>query len=126
MDVSFDIFKTVCVIDCYSIFSLFDQIEDYILEINDKELREELSYDYGLSWNSIFEYMGHKIRAVQQEQQKQNYIEAMDQSTALLTIDWSQKILPQQYREGQSSYFGKKGMSLLVGSFLFKMPSDGK
>jgi hypothetical protein len=50
----------------------------------------------------------------------------MDETTAFLTVEWSQKILPQRFRERQSSYFGKKGMSLLVGSFLFKEPSRGK
>lgn len=36
------------------------------------------------------------------------------------TFDWAQKILPQEYRESQKKYFGKKGMSLLVGSFVWK------
>lgn len=70
--------------------------------------------------------MGHRVRAAQQEQQKMNYINQMDEATAFLTVDWSQKILPQQFREGQSSYFGKKGMSVLVGSFAFKEPSTSK
>ena len=64
--------------------------------------------------------MAHRLRAAHQEQQKKSYIDQMDDTTAFLTVDWSQKILPQQFREGQSAYFGKKGMSLLVGSFLFK------
>jgi hypothetical protein len=39
---------------------------------------------------------------------------------AFCTFDWGQKILPQEYREPQKKYFGKKGMSVLVGSFVWK------
>ncbi|CAF1533772.1 unnamed protein product [Rotaria sordida] len=70
--------------------------------------------------------MCHRVRAAQQEIQKKKYIDQMDETTAFLTVDWSQKILPQQFREGQTAYFGKKGMSLLVGSFVFKDPSHDK
>ncbi|CAF4154958.1 unnamed protein product, partial [Rotaria sordida] len=109
--------------DCILIFKLFDQVEDSINEVSDEELRDELLYDFKVIWNNIFQYMAHRVRAAQQEQQKKKYISLMDDTTALLTVDWSQKVLPQRFREGQSSYFGKKGMSILVGSFAFKEPS---
>ncbi|CAF5030953.1 unnamed protein product, partial [Rotaria sp. Silwood1] len=44
----------------------------------------------------------------------------MDDDEAFCTFDWGQKILPQEHREAQSAYFGKKGMSVLVGSFVWK------
>ncbi|CAF1458184.1 unnamed protein product [Adineta steineri] len=112
--------------DCILIAELFDEIEDSINEIIDEEIKDELLYDLELVWDSIFQLMAHRIRAVQQEQQKKKYINAMDATTAFLTVDWSQKILPQWFREGQSSYFGKRGMSLLVGSFAFKKPSENE
>ena len=99
---------------------LFDAIDDRIRTIIDEETRDELLYDFQLVWESIFQLMAHRLRAAQQEQKKKSYIDQMDDTTAFLTVDWSQKILPQQFREGQSAYFGKKGMSLLVGSFLFR------
>lgn len=114
----------IYIVDCYGIFALFDEIENYISTITDQELREELMYDFEISWNSIFELMAHKLPAAQQEEEKRLYINQMDEFTAFLTIDWAQKILPQEFREGQSSYYGKKGMSVLVGSFLFKMPLE--
>jgi len=113
-------------LDCMSIFQLFDKIKNYIDYVNDQEMKEELLYDFKLIWNSIFEFMAHKIRAKQQEHEKKKYLDELDYSTAFLTVDWSQKILPQEFREGQSSYYGKKGMSLLVGSFAFKPVARGK
>ena len=115
-----------CRLDCISVTQFFDQIEDLIHTIDNKEIKDELFYDFKLAWDNIFQLMAHRIRAAQQEQEKQKYLKEMDETTAFLTIDWSQKILPQQFREGQSSYFGKKGMSLLVGSFILKLPSESK
>ena len=44
---------------------------------------------------------------------------------AFRTFDWGQKILPQEYREKQSTYFRKKRMSVLVGSFIWKSSTTG-
>ena len=84
------------------------------------------SFPFFPAWDSVFQLMGHQVRATQQEQQKRKYIGALDESTPFLTVDRSQKILPQQFREGQSSYFGKKGMNLLVGTFIVKVPPQGE
>ncbi|CAF1501436.1 unnamed protein product, partial [Rotaria sordida] len=111
---------------CFSIFELFDRIENYINEITDEEAKDELIYDFRLVWDNIFQLMAHRVRAAQQEQQKKKYLNQIDETTAFLTVDWSQKILPQEFREGQASYFGKKGMSILVGSFTFKVPPEGR
>ena len=35
-------------------------------------------------------------------------------------FDRGHKFLPQEYREAQSTYFGKRGMLMLVGSFVWK------
>ena len=44
----------------------------------------------------------------------------MDEDEAFCKFDWGQKILPQNHREAQTTYFGKKGMSVLVGSLVSK------
>lgn len=113
-------------LDCLLVCKLFDKIEDCIRMVDDEETKEELLYDYKLIWNSVFELMAHRIRTAQQDQQKSIYLDKLDDSTAFLTVDWSQKILPQEFREGQASYFGKRGMSLLVGSFALRESSSGK
>ncbi|CAF4890567.1 unnamed protein product [Rotaria sp. Silwood1] len=98
---------------CLSVFVLFDKIEDYINTITDHEMRDEILYDFKMSWDSIFELMGHKIRAAQQEQQ---YINEIDETAAFLTIDWAQKVLPQQFREGQSFEYGGGVKHLKIGA----------
>ena len=42
---------------------------------------------------------------------------------AFSTFDWDQKILPQEYRKSQKKYFGKRGMSVFIGSFVLQNDS---
>jgi hypothetical protein len=119
-------FLFIFLLDCLSIVIFFDQIEDIINTILDEVLKVELMYDFNMVRDTIVQLMAHRLRAAQQEKQKKLYIDQIDENTAFLTVDWSQKILPQQFREGQSLYFGKRGMSLLVGSFVLKESSYAK
>lgn len=83
-------------------------------------------YNFQLARESIFEMFRHRIRTVQQDAAKARTLASMSKTTAFETIDWAQKILPQSFREGQTAYFGKKGMSALVGSFTFYDKSGKK
>ena len=66
----------------------------------------------------VIEWSRHNLRAVQQNTAKNKIISGMKSDEAFCTFGWGQKILPQEYRE-KSTYFGK-GMSVLVGSFVWK------
>jgi hypothetical protein len=105
--------------DCKAVAQLLDDIETAINRETNEENKNEYLYDFGLARESIGELFRHRIRAVQQDTMKAHFVKTMDVSTAYHTIDWAQKYLPQTFREGQSAYFGKKGMSGLVGSFCF-------
>ena len=107
-------------IDCANIIRTLDFFDEQINQIIDIEQRNELQYDFQQVREAIIELMRHLIRAVQQDNAKSMLLGQMDEETALVTIDWSQKILQQKHREGQSEYYGKKGMSLLVASFTIK------
>jgi hypothetical protein len=102
-----------------AIAQLLDDIENAINQEVNEEIKNEYLYDFGLARDNIAELFRHRIRAVQQDTAKARFMTTMDTSTAYHTIDWAQKYLPQTFREGQSAYFGKKGMSALVGSFCF-------
>ena len=44
----------------------------------------------------------------------------INKETGLWLSDWSQKILPVEFREGQKAYFGKKGMSMHIDCLFYK------
>jgi hypothetical protein len=97
-----------------------DFIDQQINQIIDIEERNELRYDFEQAREAIIELMRHLIRAVQQDNAKSILLGQMDEETAFVTIDWAQKVLQQKFRESQSEYYGKKGMSVLVASFTIK------
>ena len=66
------------------------------------------------------EWSGHNVRAAQQNDAKNKTISQMKTDEAFCTFDWDQKILPQEFRDSQNTYFGKADMLVLVGSFVWK------
>ena len=105
--------------DCLNVVLTLDEIEEQIKKIPNDDLRREIIYDFENSIQHIHEWFRHNIRAARQNQEKISIISNMTTNEAFATFDWSQKVLPQEHREGQSTYFGKSGMSLLVGSFVW-------
>jgi hypothetical protein len=51
-------------------------------------------------------------------------IKRLDENTVLIVIDWAMKFLPTRYREKQSQWFGKRGLSWHISSVISKV--DGK
>ena len=107
-------------LDCKAVAQLFDEVENAIHREKNEGDKSEYLYDFGQTRENIIELFRHHIRAVQQGKMKACFIQTMDSSTAYHTIDWAQKYLSQTFREDQSAYFSKKGMSGLVGSFCFR------
>jgi hypothetical protein len=100
-------------IDCASLINMLDFIDQEIDQIGNNEQKNEIKYDFQQARESIIELM-------RQDSAKTKMLYQMDEKTAFLTIDWAQKVLQQKYRESQSEYFAKRGMSILVASFTFK------
>ena len=108
----------VCV-DCHNLISCLDEIQTLVSTVaNEADL-----YDVSISINNIIIYMKHQMRDYQQRQAKSYCFNRLDSKTALWIKDFAQKVLPQNYREGQKEYFGKKGMSLHIDVF-FRMDGD--
>ena len=102
--------------ECFNVIKVLSWIEDTAT----KSDNEDLIYDVNLSVKKIIEYMKHQIRDEQQKQAKIYASEQISETTAFWLRDYSQKILPRSYREGQKSYFGKKGMSMHIDIFYTK------
>ncbi|CAF2080769.1 unnamed protein product, partial [Rotaria magnacalcarata] len=103
--------------DCINIIQTLDEIGERIKKISQEEIKRKTQYDFENTAQHIIEWSRHNLRAAQQNTAKSKIISKMKSDEAFCTFDWGQKILPQEYRESQSTYFGKKGMSVLVGSF---------
>jgi hypothetical protein len=106
--------------DCINIIVTLDEISQKIQKITDNDTGREARFDFDNASEHIVEWSRHNLRAARQDAEKKSTILQMDEDEAFCTFDWGQKILPQEHREAQSTYFGKKGMSVLVGSFIWK------
>ncbi|CAF4327169.1 unnamed protein product, partial [Rotaria magnacalcarata] len=109
--------------DCINIVQTLDEIKQKIEKISDQDLQVELKYDFENASQHIIEWSRHNIRAAQQDFGKTKIISEMGTDEAFCTFDWGQKILPQEYRESQKKYFGKKSTSVLIDSFVWKTGS---
>ena len=106
--------------DCINIIVTLDEINQKIRKIVDKDIEREAKFDFENASEHIIEWSRHNLRAARQDAEKKSIISQMDEDEAFCTLDWGQKILPQKHREAQTTYFGKKAMSVLVGSFIWK------
>ena len=95
-----------------------------VLDTARSDGNEDDVYDMNTAINDVINYWKHQIRDFQQRQAKAYCFRNMSGFTAFWLKDFSQKILPQRYREGQREYFGKKGMSLQIDVFFQDI--DGK
>uniref|UniRef100_A0A8W8MJL4 Uncharacterized protein n=1 Tax=Magallana gigas TaxID=29159 RepID=A0A8W8MJL4_MAGGI len=61
----------------------------------------------------------HVLRTVNQNDARKDIRESLRDHEILLERDWAMKFIPMQYRESQSNWFGKRGLSwhITVGTF---------
>ncbi|CAF1452991.1 unnamed protein product [Rotaria sordida] len=106
--------------ECDNILFTLAEIEYHISNVIDLEYRQELLYDFHNASESIIELFRHILRGVCQDNEKTKIIKNLSLDSTFAVFDWGQKIVPQRYREPQREYYGKKGLSILVGSFVVR------
>ena len=98
---------------CEAIAASMRNIEKLLTEAsfpNDDD-RDEALYLFLAAQRSIHTWKCHQLRSVRQDQARLDVLELLDDSTLLIVNDWAMKFLPQMYREAQSDWFGKRGIS---------------
>ena len=99
---------------------------DTILDLAEKNGDPEILYDVKQNIDAIIEWIRHSLRGVQQDRAKRDGMECLQSlEYAFWLKDWAQKVLPSTFREKQSDYFGKKGMSVHIDVF-FQQNEIGK
>ncbi|KAK3706243.1 hypothetical protein QZH41_008630, partial [Actinostola sp. cb2023] len=92
-----------------SVLAEIDEVlSDSTITLSD---REELIFLVGQAKLSILAWKAHLLRSINQDEARLDMIEALSESSVLLVQDWAMKFLPRKYRESQSDWFGKRGVS---------------
>jgi hypothetical protein len=92
----------------------------HILNTVNSEDRQEYLYDFHNATESMMELFRHVIRGVCQNNEKAKIMNNLTPDSAFAVFDWGQKIIPHAYRESQKDYYGKKVLSILIGSFFIR------
>jgi hypothetical protein len=103
-----------------TLMELETAIKEHFQSLFTHDHRETLVHDFKLAQEYVFKWKAHIVRSVNQEKAKQDALENLDESSALIVMDWAMKYLQVRYREKQSDWYGKRGMSWHVSSVIAK------
>ena len=76
--------------------------------------------------SDILLWKAHIIRSINQEEAKQDSLKTPDAASPILIMDWAMKFLQMKYREKQSYWFGKRGLSWHISTVIAKNTSTVK
>ena len=82
------------------------------------EQRGDFLYDFKKAEKAINQWKNHIMRSANQERAKQDVLNQLDSSSKLLVMDWAMKLLQLRYREKQTDWYGKRGLSWNVTSVI--------
>lgn len=107
---------------CESLSDVLYCIERYLAEskLAPEEL-EDLSYTHSQAVKAIQSWKAHQLRSVRQDTARTACLSALNETTVLITQDWAMKFLPAKYRETQSDWYGKRGISWHISVVARKM-----
>ena len=113
---------------CEDLKDVMNDIKQQILESSasmySKEYQEDLLYDFEQARTDIFQWKAHILRLVNQDKAKQDVMRNLNDSSALVVMDWAMKFLQMKYREKQSDWFAKRGISWHVSTVIFKQDAS--
>ena len=106
--------STLCEIES----ALTAQADNLLPDVN-----EELAFMVKQAKANILAWKAHILRSMNQDAARVDVLESLDKSSVFVVQDWAMKYLPKKYRESESDWFGKRGISWHI-SVAFKKLSD--
>ena len=130
-DISDDAFKVECNHVHDAVCSNFEFLKNILREMEDqkrnvdiafysKDHQEDILYDFVRAKQNILDWKAHILRSCNQEKAKQDLLQNLNTSEAIVVMDWAMKFQQMKFREKQSEWFGKRGLSWQIISVIFK------
>jgi hypothetical protein len=79
--------------------------------LGDGAEKDQIKYQFEQSKNKVDAWKAHILRSINQDQSRLDILRNLGPDSALLVLDWAMKFLPRKFREAQSDWFGKRGIS---------------
>ena len=98
--------------ECTNLRITFEEIKHAISSsIDDNQVSGRLLAKFITYQEAIDAWKCHLLRTVNQDLCRQEILETLVNDSVYIYMGWAMKWLPEKYREGQSSFFGKRGLS---------------
>ncbi|KAL9970005.1 hypothetical protein ACROYT_G022307 [Oculina patagonica] len=114
---------TVCN-DCEALKGVLQEIEEQVrsgpISFYSDEHKDDVLYDLANAKRSILDWKAHILRSCHQEKAKQDMLQNLDTTEAIVVLDWAMKFQQMKFREKQSDWFGKRGLSWHISSVVFR------
>ena len=100
-------------VECDALRTALDEIRSLIEQttFDSEDDRDEALYVAKHSTQAILAWKAHQLRTIRQDQSRLEVLEHLDRESVLITQDWAMKLLPRKYRESQTDWFAKRGIS---------------
>ena len=98
---------------CESLHSTLNDISTAVDEASftTEEDKDEALFLVSSATLAIQSWKCHLLRSTHQDQARLDVIDALNSGTVFIVNDWAMKFLPQRYRESQTDWFGRRGIS---------------
>lgn len=87
------------------------------------ERGDDLMFACQQAIQAIDAWKSHQLRSLRQDKSRTDMINELDESTVMITQDWAMKFLPEKYRETQTDWFGKRGISWHISVVVIRSAS---
>ena len=120
--------NTVCN-SCESLKTVLREMEDQIrkehIAFYRNDHQEDILYDFVKAKQSILDWKAHILRSCNQEKAKQDLLQNLTTSEAIVVMDWAMKFQQMKFREKQSEWFGKRVLTWHISSVIFNPIQTG-
>ena len=95
-----------------SVLSSFStQVQSPEMNFYSEEQKDDILYDISQATEMILQWKAHILRSENQDLAKTELIKSLPNDAILVLMDWAMKFTQLKYREKQSEWFGKRGVS---------------
>ena len=101
-----------CCMQCESLKDALQQMESCFKGCSmSQEEEDDMMYSFREAVQSINAWKAHQLRSTRQDEARTRILDSLHENSVHVTQDWAMKFLPQKYRESQSDWFAKRGIS---------------
>ena len=107
---------------CDQVQEVFANVDEALALVpeDNKDFKEQLAFKVAQAKRNINAWKAHLLQNINQDEARTMTGDSLDEKSVLLVQDWAMKFLPRKYRESQTDWFGKRGLSWHVTVAMYK------